>query len=527
MRSLAFILVATTLVALLLILSRPRGDDVAHRPEVEARAAQEGRAPQQQGLAEIDLNASGRTADETEAGSASAARRIPTRPKVTLVVQVEDDEGRPIEGALVRAFDPATGMMWTRGRTGADGTLESIGAEVPEGKVVSARVADWLPFVEPAQPPVDGRQVVTIRMTPPPLSPGLRGRVVHREDERPLEGVELSMVPAPMVGRLEAGLGTIGATRVAPVRTDAEGRFLFPALTAHRHRLSIVARRDGLGVGQVAWRDVESMVEAGEEVTFRMADAVRRTGRVSFRDGSPAEGVMVGIPFAHSGEGWLESTVTDAAGSFVLDLPDAAIQVRAERCRLVEAKVRLEPGDRTRLDIVLPYDGSTRIVVDVQDGTSIEGSFLHILDATTPGPYPVRKGEAIVHHPYSEEVDLVLTHETGDEEDYRILPFARATAVALETEATTVAKFRPLPVGAVRVVATSETRARLGELAAVSLVAYDLPTAGHVSDVEGNVHVLEGLPAGRYDLTTVHTDAPDVCSAEIDVVPGETAEVRL
>lgn len=387
---------------------------------------------------------------------------------------------------------------------------ESVDA-LPSAPVEQERVEAPAPEMAPLPPGVA-------------MLAGLRGRVVDRDSNEPLEGVELALFPPPAAAAPWRRAGPDDVP-VAPVFTDAEGRFRLPDLSDERMLMSLVARGEGLAMRQVRWGALGASIEAGEEITLRMTPAVRRSGTVTFSDGTRARDVDVGVRYAHSHRRWLQKTRTDELGRFELDLPDAAIEIEAFWIDDVREKVRIVEGDRSNIDIVLGASASTRIVVSGVEPGAFEGHALYLRGTAPSGPYTVRSGTAIIWVPSTRVLSAAIhPPDTSDQEWW--FPVALANEIEIERGATNVVEFVRPRTGTIRVEVGDATFERLGALRDVSLMGMDVDASGW-RNAAGRTMTIEGVPIGTYEVSTTHRRGNECPTTEVVVGEGESTTATL
>lgn len=297
----------------------------------------------------------------------------------TVIVDVEDDQGRPLRDALLLGCDYALRQPRREGPTLASGQaqvaqdgrviFESVGLDLDLEIGCWSESAWSFPPVSIAGPRHAG-EVVRATMRASGRHPLLRGRVVDSRG-RPLRNTELQSV---------LRMGDKSWSTFHPITLDADGRFVLPLTWGRGEREPIVLelirwdRYDGnrMPTGPLATREIlDDLKNAGGELgdlVLRERE-LRFAGRVVDDAGAPVAGAeirIVSLEDRARGEPERSSTplfaISDAAGRFAcrgeLAGTSAELHVSAAGHGFAVFGPR-RPGELD-LELVLPRGGEIR-----------------------------------------------------------------------------------------------------------------------------------------------------------------------
>ena len=435
---------------------------------------------------------------------------------------VRDEDGAPLRGIFVAAYDASLEQVAVDGPTGPDGRWT---LEVPDGRIRLRavpgpgvnRVEGWLPgdvleVCASEVVPVEG-SVGGVVFT---LAPGGRveGRIAD-EMGRPLGGARVEAVPAVSGGTLQP----------REALTDAQGRFELVGLPTDRAwRVAVSAEGwpDQLHPGVY---DVfgASLADPGPDETVDLGPAALRPGVVVGGRVHGPEGPVEGAAVSAFVSPQLVRGTTDADGVYTIrGLPpgDAVVWASAPGLARTYLPDTASPGQAvplpedgevaSDLDLHLPRSGSLRgrvsggggpgttVVAFTPDGvvgfgigTTDDGSF-H-LPGLHPGPWVVRAGA----RPGLEARPPEDPEAVADGVRPVHIPEAGAAFVTLRldppaTVGGTIRGASGAPLAGVRVVATARGT---GE-------------ALQTWSGEDGTYALEGLPGGETWDLRAEDDAP-------------------
>lgn len=303
--------------------------------------------------------------------------------------------GAPLAGAQVYLVDIQERPTIANTRTSEDGRYVVRGLRSGPVRLLLVQAEGYAQWPTDVVSAFQGRGDEALVLQPGrnekdvSLEPGgtVRGVVVSREDEKPIEGARVELgTPLALFG------GARGAT------TDAQGRFELQSVPLGASVL--LASKDGwfqpgvtaMGVGMV-FRSagkprpdtgtgfVVSIAEPGQVVerTIALSRGSTIAGRVVTPDGSPVAGARVEL--VHESEGMLDGIralfgaadprMTDAEGRFEVPAP-----APGSRARVVAKAPEYLDG---RSDVVAAGAAGTRsegLVVQLRVGATLEGKVL-------------------------------------------------------------------------------------------------------------------------------------------------------
>jgi RNA polymerase sigma factor (sigma-70 family) len=320
----------------------------------------------------------------------------------TVIVDVEDDQGRPLRDALLLGCDYALQQPRREGPTLARGqaqvaqdgrvVFESVGLDLDLEIGCWSESAWSIPPVSIAGPRHPG-EVARATMRASRRHPLLRGRVVDPRG-RPLRNTELQSV---------FRMGDNDWSMFHPVTLDADGRFALPLTWGREEREALVLelirwdRYDGnrMPSGPLATRVIpEDLKNAGGELgdLVLREPELRFAGRVVDDTGSPvsrAEIRIVCLEDRASGEPERSSTpllaISDAAGCFACrgELADASAELHVSAAGHGFAVFGPHRPGELELELVLPRGGEIRGRLLLDDG--VRGDEIWI--TTEPSPH--------------------------------------------------------------------------------------------------------------------------------------------
>lgn len=289
---------------------------------------------------------------------------IPVDCGVSISGTVIDTEGHPVADARVSA-DPMNSLR-TEALSGADGSFTISGLLVANPVQLSAtKVAYATAPMEPILVPpegIDGLRLVLVKQ-----DAALTGQVVDGHGQPLRAQVD---VYSEAVGERARGQNT---------KTDAEGRFVFPALSAGSYGLRVWVEYRGGHYHRVLGNVQLRPGERRENVilTFDLGEGLSIRGRVLDQDGKPVAGAeaMTSLP---KGEGVMEmvTSATDAQGNYELaGLPQGEYQVGVNhRTLYAEESYANVPAGSEGVDFVLyPKPRVAGRVLDSKTGNPIQG----------------------------------------------------------------------------------------------------------------------------------------------------------
>ncbi|MBK9387214.1 MAG: sigma-70 family RNA polymerase sigma factor [Planctomycetes bacterium] len=319
-----------------------------------------------------------------------------------VIVDVEDDQGRPLRDALLLGCDYALQQPRREGPTLASGraqvaqegrvVFESVGLDLDLEIGCWSESAWSIPPVSITGPRHAG-EVVRATMRASGRHPLLRGRVVDPRG-RPLRKTELQSV---------LRMGDKDWSMFQPLTLDADGRFALPLTWGRGEREALVLelirwdRYDGnrMPSGPLATREIpEDLKSAGGE----LGDLVLRepelcfAGRVVDDAGSPVSRAEIRIAILEaraSGEPERSSTplfaISDAAGRFTCrgELADTSAELHVSAAGHGFAVFGPRRPGELDLELVLPRSGEIRGRLLLDDG--VRGDEIWI--TTEPSPH--------------------------------------------------------------------------------------------------------------------------------------------
>jgi 5-hydroxyisourate hydrolase-like protein (transthyretin family) len=258
-----------------------------------------------QSLNEIALGAGTLRVRIPEQAADGLELRLP--PGVTIAGRVNDDEGRPVAGVPVRAFERKSADQpfgWTRDAplatavTAGDGTFELRALDRTAYDVAAEAPFEFEPPDDRvAQGGDSGVAIQLVRGTPSVV-------VVVDPDGKPVDGARVE------VAKTDPGIGD----GVASAETGPDGRATLPALVRGRTlRLSVNSWGAGLEAWNGEWTPQPELV-----VHLKRVGVV--SGRVVLADGSPAGAVSVWwrtVSADRRFDDW-RRTIADPSGAFSL-----------------------------------------------------------------------------------------------------------------------------------------------------------------------------------------------------------------
>ncbi len=308
------------------------------------------------GLYTLIARASGRGAARRPNVRAGSTVDLVLQPKASLGGIVQDGDGRPLAGALVRAEpDTFPGGGSDLGKTDANGQFELLGLEAGSYAVI-ARHPDFAPsVVSGVALEAAGHAETTLVLTP---GFTVTGRVLG-PGERPLAGEavvqELSGHSAPRsLGELLRG------------EAGQDGRFRIERVPAGAFVLGVTARRFAGQRVEGAARGGESLVDVGD-ILLEPGLAIR--GRLRMREGVPvAEAALHAFQGGMMRGGTPSQTRSEADGSFTLPgLSLGPYQLRVTAPGFAPLQTTVAAGAEG-VDLVLERGGAiTGVVVEEGD----------------------------------------------------------------------------------------------------------------------------------------------------------------
>lgn len=478
---------------------------------------------------------------------ASDAAALQLAPAAELRGRVEDERGRPVDGAQLRldladrALPPPAEARWMRSDAAGSFRLPGIDP-VP---------TYWLRASRPGH--VAARLTVSGLVgghTAPPVRVVLpRGReargVVLDAAEQPLSGATVRCLPSALAADAEGWLTADEALRTAV--SGGDGGFLLTDLASGRVDLNVTAPGFApawaRGVELPPIEDEAAPIDIG---TFVLEPEAALAGSVVDTDGAPVEGAVITVAESGTPARWPRdgdappSTSSDAEGSFTVRglAPGDLVNLHAEHPDYVANDVQATAGDGAEVAIVLaPASRLEGRIVDA-DGAPVAGAAVlatvdhaavsrggaafagrrtlgsarsdddgHFvvrgvepcrmrLQALAPGFLPVATDVEVTEGEVLADLELVLD---------------RGAAVE-----GTVRDADGLPVAGAQVAAVVDS----GDLAS------RLQTPVAVADADGRYR-LTGLAPGRWTLRAEHPDHVRA-EARLEVRPGDnTLDLRL
>jgi len=271
------------------------------------------------------------------------------------VGEVQDPEGKPVEGADVRLLGSATGdrALLPSVEKAVSGPGGAFVIVAPEGATLEARHAGFAPGRATIDFSARASRRVAVKLgkagAPEPLA-AIAGRVTSGGE--PVEGALV------LARQLERGRpGSADDAVAAQTTSDAEGRFTLRPLDPGRYLLT--AAREGFAQPRAA------VARSGEEAAIELSRGGRIAGVV--REASSGKPVALFRLLVLRGDrGWKlpirTTTVVDASGHFeVADLPPGSVVLTVSAPGLVpseEMEVAVaEPPGVSGLEIRLATGG--------------------------------------------------------------------------------------------------------------------------------------------------------------------------
>jgi protocatechuate 3,4-dioxygenase beta subunit len=291
------------------IVARGPGGELLARSSKDGRYSIRGLSPEAYRVSAEDDRFVAWSRTVRLAAGQPGAQDVPLVRAAALVGRVVDEEGRPIEGALVtvsrggenvfRAFVRSLGGEGVV-RTGRDGSFRAARLAPGEGQRLDVRHDEY-----------EERALGGLSLTPGGTRSGLvvvlrrglsvRG-VVKDEEDRPLAGAEVTLSSART---LRAGRGGVQMSFVGPGNqlrreTGADGRFEFRGLKAGDYTVS--ARRPGFSRASV---DPVKVAEGrtGELLELTLKPGATISGVLRDKAGAGASGWSVSARAAEAGAG--------------------------------------------------------------------------------------------------------------------------------------------------------------------------------------------------------------------------------
>jgi hypothetical protein len=293
-------------------------------------------------------------------------------PGFTLIVEVEDEGGAPLEGATILLIHHG----WSAGFCGFPVARSDGAVTDAAGRMVIAGLAASLPYGE--------RYVVSV------THPSFAESLVYRPETLPRAGNEARArvrmargcvlagvvrgLPEGAVAKLTAALddrevpGCHGVVRA--VESDREGRFALTGLVAGEHTLRVTAPGSVEAIERVR-------VPREEPLAIVLVPGRQVSGTVIDTNGEPAAEIEVTATW--SGAWGLCTTTTDAAGRFAMgEVPaDREVVIVATTAREIHGEAlgwaRLAPAAEA---VTLAFDARERgtwtgVMVDAETGEPI------------------------------------------------------------------------------------------------------------------------------------------------------------
>jgi protocatechuate 3,4-dioxygenase beta subunit len=268
-------------------------------------------------------------------------------PSVKLTVRVRSGADAPVEGAVVRAFPVPKWVDWDWSKALAQigqtpiSVAKTTTNAAGEALFPEMAVGEWTFTATKDGFATSGARGVTLRSDEEPrpvtiwLATGypLDGRVLAA-DRKPVAGA-LVMAAAP-----DSGWDTAAAPMRARVATDAEGRYAFTALQSG-DVLLWVGRPGGAPSPAATLR-----VPLVPHYDIVLKGGGLLTGKVTLKEtGEPVEGATVRTSSWESGEAHGAEAVTDALGTYSLEMAAGAVnQIDVEKEGLVQIPVVARAG---------------------------------------------------------------------------------------------------------------------------------------------------------------------------------------
>lgn len=300
------------------------------------------------------------------APAASAEIVVRLGPESVLGGVIRDDQGAPMPDAIVELHEPDN--LRTATLTAKSDESGAFRFEQLDGlTTLVVAVASGYPETEPLPVTLaDGerREDLELRLPAPARIHG----TVFAADATPESKANVS-IDVPPFGEFK--YGDLSSRFVPWVRVDGQGRYAFENLRPGEYQLEVH------GHPSVAFTLAE-----GEDrlLDFTAVRGVSVHGRVTSA-GEP----VVGVPVTASNDpndrsqalGWVEPAITDASGSYLLELPiSGEMEVFAKPDGSPESEHRTlltVPGQDVQVDLELPSAHISGRVVDDVSGAPIEG----------------------------------------------------------------------------------------------------------------------------------------------------------
>jgi carboxypeptidase family protein len=276
------------------------------------------------------------------------------RPGGWLAGQVNDPQGRPVQGALVRAeMEPQPGGSSAVETTDAGGRFEVTGLDVGTYSVV-ARHADFAPGVATGVAvDVEGRADLSVVLA---VGAAITGRLVDAE-ERPLDG---------RVAAQELAGQPMARSLAELLRADAgaDGRFRIEKVPPGSYGLGAVAAGHAGRRIDVEVSSRQAVIDLGD-IALERGLAIR--GRVRTSSGAPVPDAQITTGGFDIWGATFSETRSDADGSFVLaGVTPAPTRVSVRATGFASVNKTMTPG-ADPVDLILTAGASVTGIV-VEDG---------------------------------------------------------------------------------------------------------------------------------------------------------------
>jgi hypothetical protein len=450
------------------------------------------------------------------------------------VVRVLNQAGQPIPKATVYVEKMSRESVRELGRTGPDGeaTLaqryfpvkgQSLFAVVPNGRSTqhghAGSVATWPGPVE-------------LRVPSAPSEPGAFGVVTAAGDDTPIQGASLTLHPTPKIRADGARGGALGAA-LAPIRSDADGRFKLPFIASHSSVEALLVSMPGYAPVQLRWSEVDAAQKSEEPLVVAMEKPRLHRGVVRFEDGALARGVTVGVRPIYAPFGWLVSTRTDQDGRFELEAPPGEIEVTAILHAYASDSATFDPDDDSStsamLELELPYDSTTRVLLKAPSGVDREGLSLFVEDDFGLTEYSLIEKDIAVYV-LGETAARLMLAKRGSQYYESFAPIAMAEGVLLKGGVTQTVELHRPRAGSIEIAVSSQLLERLGDIKEVHLGGVEPGHSPYTRKVAmiGSKMRIDDVPAGQpISVYLQFHGSLEMPLRIVDVTAGESVQVSF
>ncbi|MBL8765895.1 MAG: carboxypeptidase regulatory-like domain-containing protein, partial [Planctomycetes bacterium] len=218
---------------------------------------------------------------------------------------------------------------------------------------------------------------------------GIEGLVRAKDGKEPLKGVRVRIDATDAKVKLDAFVGATGASRVADLFTDQDGRFVARGLAAGRYRVS--AGGPGFfgfgGTGFAAAEPVEVDVKDGtrtQGVDFDLEPGGAVRGTVSKPNGTPVGGASIFVVDANASVEPFAQVMTDDTGAFEVSGLAPGSHVVIARASgyapAIEHGVRVRAEEKADVTLRVTEGANLTVVVTDAAGAALAGAKVTLTD---------------------------------------------------------------------------------------------------------------------------------------------------